>query len=389
MVDPKLLFLMIQIIVLCFACKNDLKEKILFSNITDYYILNPKGKVKTMSIKYYNAKDSLLESNRYKFNSRRETIEREFKKNGNHRKEFEEYNSNGTMIKMEIYNNEILMNREITTDSLNENGLVVKKSTYDINGNLIWLINYDYTAEGEINSIKTQNLDNGEFSKWAYYYENKMIKKNQFFQFDKDSTQIKNINKNYDFNGNLILNEMYFGKENLNYREVFKYNTQNRLVEHLYFSSDTSFYWKRNITYDKQGIKVDSICQFYWSPNPDKEKIKVHEEEIHVFNIDGNIIQQIFTDKDRDIIKSKIELKYSENGLLLEEMITHPGEQIIIRKFDSNENKILEQVFDNNNVIKTQESYRIEYDYKKNVTKQIKFKNGEIQKTVRLHYEYY
>ena len=180
---------------------------------------------------------------------------------------------------------------------------------------------------------------------------------------------------------------MHYRENEVNYKDTFIYDTQNHLIEKIEYLSDTNFYWHRLINYDLAGMKVDSICYFYWSPNFGQEAISIHNEEQYNFDKHGNLIKQLY--KRSNIIVSEINSTYNEENELIKEVITYPNEQTIRKSYDKYGNVKIKEVFNNQDSLISKESFEIEYDLEKNITKIVALKDGKIQGTHNRSYQYY
>ena len=378
----------ILIISLFFSCtSNVIENKDESSNIREYYTLKLNGEVKSFEINYYNANDSLINSRSYKFNQRRETVERSSGPWNNHQ-EFIVYNKNGTRIKRETYVAGKLLERQATIDSLDANGKVIKETTFDINNKLLHIYNNTYYSNGKIASTNFKNFDNGEFAKYQYLYDsNNQLSKYTHFKYDKDSTQIKKFNSEYDSLGNLVLDE-YYSRIGLEHREIFTYDKFNNLVEHRDLFSDTRVYWKRVINFNEEGIKLDSICHFYSSSNPKEEPVTIQREEIYLFNRNGNIVKQIFKDEDNKVITIVVSI-YTKDNLLKQETETFLDGQTTITEFDKNGSPILIRIYDSKKNLLSEEKNNFEYDSYNNFTKATIRKNNVIRNVIKRKIQYY
>ena len=317
-----------------------------------------KGNVKYLEITTYN-NDKLIDFESLKFNRRKEATEIIIYGSGIEIREVYSYDESKTNIKSERYEDNDLVESKTETeiDSIDKQGNLVQKQFFN-NNELVSTIYNRYNFNDDL--IETKSID------W----------KNQ------EKTIVK-----YNKKGNPLVKEMFLDYDKLEHREIFRYNDKNHLIESIRYLSDTNFYWQSLINYDSIGIKIDSTCHFYWSSNLDEEKISIHNEEIHTFDDNENLVTQIFTR--RGVITRKVNMKYSKENVLQEKIEIHPNKQIIKTIYNKYGNIKFEQFYDTDKNLIEEKEYKIKRDSYENITKITFLKNGKIQKVQKRKYQYY
>jgi hypothetical protein len=222
---------------------------------------------------------------------------------------------------------------------------------FDTSNNLIKLISKGFVQLHE--HIRKPNekietiYENGEFSgKSIEKFDNagKQIELRMYAGKGgilKAGELYKVVNYEYDISGNLVKKSFHYPSGKISDEEVFKYDSKNKLFE-------------------------KSVTDF--------RRVGGYEKQTYLYDIRGNVIEEIYHDKYSDDSYStiyRIINKYNENDLVIESTT-------VIRRNIEVANKVENTVF-----------YKYEYDEMGNWTKMLEYSGFELGLLTERSFQYY
>jgi antitoxin component YwqK of YwqJK toxin-antitoxin module len=190
----------------------------------------------------------------------------------------------------------------------------------------------------------------------------------------------------YDRNGNMIEQVSYDKSEILKRREIWEYDSENKLVAGTSFNGNGDIYFLYEMEYDNKGL-LEKWLIYY----PDGRLMHGDTDE-YIYDENGIMIESKFMEGS---IERKTTYKYDENNNIIEEKDFSNGELLSTYTYKYKNNNIIEEKsFEKEELISTHDYVYEEFDFNYNWTRRFenywyKYQNRTGMRITIREIEYY
>ena len=250
-----------------------------------------------------------------------------------------------------------------------------------------------YHLKGKVKSFS-------EISYKAVMNSGKIVKGERSRAFGDNDVYVKFNKKGY------VIEKKFYKKDTLDYREEFKYDKNDRIIEKIGYGPDGSFYWRYVNDYDSNGNKTtltsyesDGTIDWFYTYKYDKHNHLIEETSYNsdksldykiTYNYDdkGNMIEKNMYKPDGSLDYRHTKTYY-KNGKVIEEKIYKKSKLFWkeVNKYDKSGNKVEYHLYNSDGILDDIITYK--YDDKGNEIESI-LRNSEgaiIDKAIN-QYEY-
>ena len=267
--------------------------------------------------------------------------------------------------------------------AFNENGHLIERRTYILDGNMFFKATYDYDKSGnKIEEVDSNQEGNNKKVRITFKYDDKgnVIANN----YIKDNDSISNKNSwvyKYDANGNMIQEKRFDEKGNLTFMKIIFYNEKGRCMKENFYTTDSTFDGGYTFNDDENGNIIE------WN-KLDSNGTSTGRETYKFDNLNNEIEWCKYNSK--NVLHDRNSYKYDSNGNKIEEWdSTFYGSltSVFTYKFDINGNKVEKNHFLSNGNTSGKETY--DYDSKGNLIQHNFFnKDGSLRYNTSYNYIY-
>lgn len=174
-----------------------------------------------------------------------------------------EYNNAGHKIVSEFDENNTLLTKTRFTDDghiifeYDSHENVVKKSDYDMNGDLEAYTEYTYDQQDREISCITFDKNGSQARKYLTEYDEDGTK--TIYSYDANDESEGSTVFKYNENGDVIEHLEYLADGTLNTREVYEYNQDGNETATFTYNGDGSLSFRTETTYDENGNFLDYV----------------------------------------------------------------------------------------------------------------------------------